>query len=480
MILLLRLSLVLMLAACAVNPATGRREFSLISESREIEMGREADADISASLGLVDDPALQDYVAAIGHRLAAVSERPHLPWSFKVVDDPLVNAFALPGGFVFVTRGILANFESEAELAGVLGHEIGHVTAKHSVSQMSRQQLQEIGLGVGMIFSSDVRRFGDVLGAGLQLLNLRYSRGNESESDALGVRYMTRTAYDSGSMVGVFRMLAAVSGGQGERIPEWQLTHPYPENREADIRELIAASGSGAGGTVRRDEYLERLAGLVYGPNPREGYFIGDRFVHPDFAFELTFPEGWTAANERSYVAAQSSAGDAAVILRVAEGATDPGRALRALLSQEGISGDAVHSDEGDGLSISRANFETDSDDGASIRGEAAFIQLDGRVYQVLAFADRLSWRQYSGVAGASVSSFARLTDRPILDVQPWTLQIATLSEDMSFRDFHGRYPSPVSVEGLARLNRRTPDVVLPAGTRVKRVVGAPLPGRSG
>ena len=162
------------------------------------------------------------------------------------------------------------------------------------------------------------------------------------------------------------------------------------------------------------------------------GYFIGDRFVHLEFAFELTVPKSWTVANERSYVAALSPAEDAAVILRVAEGATDPGRALRAFLSQDGVSGDAVHSEEGDGLSISRADFATDSDDGQPIRGEAAFIQLDGRVYQVLAFADRLSWGQYSGVAGASV--------------------------------FHDRYPGPVSVADLAGLNRTTPDVVLPGG----------------
>ena len=122
----------LLLAACAVNPATGRREISLVSESREIQMGRDADPEITASLGMVDDPELQAYVTRLGDMLAATSERPALPWSFKVVDDPLVNAFALPGGFIYVTRGILAHFDSEAELVGVLGHEIGHVTAQHS------------------------------------------------------------------------------------------------------------------------------------------------------------------------------------------------------------------------------------------------------------------------------------------------------------------------------------------------------------
>ena len=148
-------ALVLTVAACAVNPATGRREFMLVSERQEIAMGREADPQVTASYGLVDDPELQDYVSRLGSGLAEVSERPQLPWSFKVVDDPTVNAFALPGGFIYVTRGILAHFDSEAELAGVLGHEIGHVTARHSASQMSQQQLQQIGVGVGMVVSEN-------------------------------------------------------------------------------------------------------------------------------------------------------------------------------------------------------------------------------------------------------------------------------------------------------------------------------------
>ena len=135
-------SVLLITAACAVNPATGRRQFMLIGESREIEMGREADGQITESLGLYSSQELQDAVTSLGNDLASRSERPQLPWSFRVLDDPMVNAFALPGGYLFVTRGILAALNSEAELAGVLGHEIGHVTARHSVSQMSNQQLQ--------------------------------------------------------------------------------------------------------------------------------------------------------------------------------------------------------------------------------------------------------------------------------------------------------------------------------------------------
>jgi predicted Zn-dependent protease len=139
---ILQCALLLLLFACAVNPATDGRELSLVSEQQEIQMGRDADPPVMVAYGLVDDADLQSYASVLGEGLAAVSERPGLPWSFRVVDDPFVNAFSLSGVFIYVTRGILARFDSEAELAGVLGHEIRHVTARHSANHMSRQRLQ--------------------------------------------------------------------------------------------------------------------------------------------------------------------------------------------------------------------------------------------------------------------------------------------------------------------------------------------------
>ncbi len=320
--------LLLGVAACAVNPATGERQLNLISRSQEIQMGRDADPEIVASMGLVDDPGLQDYVSGIGKRLSQVSERPDLPWSYKVVDDPVVNAFALPGGFVYVTRGILAYFEDEAELAGVLGHETGHVTAQHSVNQISRQQLEQLGLGVGSILSPTVAQYGGLLGAGLQLLNLKYSREDESQADELGLRYMTRLDYDPQAMIGVFQMLSQVSGSADSRIPEWQSTHPYPENREARMRELIAQQNLSSGGRVGHDAYLDHIDGLVYGDNPREGYFKETRFLHPELKLELTFPPGWSTQNQRDVVGAVAPSQDAVVTLEVAKDAQSPdGRA---------------------------------------------------------------------------------------------------------------------------------------------------------
>src|SRR5881275_2326244 len=270
--------------ACAVNPATGSRQLMLISESQEIAMGRDYDNQVAASIGIYADSGLQHYIQQFGARLAASSERPNLPWSFRVVDDPVVNAFALPGGFIYVTRGILAHLNSEAELAGVVGHEIGHVTARHSVSQMSKQQLAQLGLAVGAIASPE-----------------------------LGLRYLWRAAYDPREMPHVFEMLTRVSQAQGGgRVPEWLATHPDPENRRGRIEQEVAAlPQSFSGAAVNREEYLRRLDGLVFGNNPREGYFKENQFFHPDLRFRVTFPEGWTTNNGKQAVIAVSPQQDA-------------------------------------------------------------------------------------------------------------------------------------------------------------------------
>jgi len=468
-------ALLVAVAACAVNPATGRREFSLVSEAQEIQMGREADPQIAASIGVVDDPELQAYVAGLGMRLAEVSERPNLPWSFKVVDDPVVNAFAVPGGFIYVTRGILSRFDSEAELVGVLGHEVGHITARHSASQMSRQQLQQLGLGVGMIFSETVREYGSLAAAGLQVMNLSFSRGDETQSDELGLRYMTRLSYDPEAMIGVFRMLASVGGGGESRIPEWQLTHPYPENREAHMQEQIAAAGIQPGGRVARDEYLDQIDGLVYGDDPRQGYFRETRFLHPDLAFELTFPTGWNTINQRTLVAAVSPDERAAVVLEVVPEGRSPLVELREFLGQEGISAGPIREESSAGVELARATLTATTAEG-QLAGEVAYARRGDVVYRILGYANASDWRAYAGAVAATISSFAQLTDPAALAVEPWRIDIVTLPSAMSLTTYLSRNPGPAEVDVLASLNRVDPGEVLSAGTRIKRVVGSALP----
>ena len=458
-------------AACAVNPATGERQFMLLSEDQEIEMGRDADGQVTEAYGLYPSDELQTFVRGIGEDLAARSERPQLPWSFKVVDDPVVNAFALPGGFIFVTRGILASLNSKAELAGVLGHEIGHVTARHSASQLSRQQLQQIGLGVGAAVSSDFASAAGVLSAGFQLLNLRYSRGDESQSDELGVRYMSRAGYDPNALLSVFQTLALAAGGGG-RLPEWQSTHPNPENREAKIRELVASSGQNYSGyTSGRDEYLLRLDGLVYGVNPREGFFEGGLFRHPNLAFAMDFPPGWNTANQRSQVAAVAGDESAIVVLTSASEQGSLDAAVRAFLGQNGISGSAPRRTTVHGLEAREASFEARTDQGR-LRGTVLFVGHGGTLFRILGYAFSSRWLDHeSGVIG-SVRSFRAERDPEVLGIEPARLEIVRLPSRMTFREFTEAHPSTIEAEKLADLNRRTLDEALEAGTLVKRVTG--------
>lgn len=462
-----------LLATCATNPATGERQLILVSESQEIAMGREYDPQIVASMGLVNDPALQRYVSELGTRMAASSERPHLPWTFRVVDDPVVNAFAVPGGFIYVTRGILAHFNSEAQLAAVLGHEIGHVTARHSVEQMSRAQLAQIGLVAGVVFAPErFQGLVGVAGVGMQVLFLKYGRDDERQADALGFRYMRRLDYDPRPMADVYTMLDRVSQAYGGgRVPEWLSTHPNPEDRRERIEAMIdSARGPFTGSTVSRTEYLQRLDGMIYGSNPREGYFEDNHFYHPDLAFELTFPAGWRTANQRQAVAAGAPEQDAIIQLTLADQPTAD-LAARGFAAQQGITAGPARSTSVNGLPAVTGDF-TATSDGTEVRGAALFIEHGGQTFQILGFATAASWSTRAAEIRRTLASFDRVTDRRVLGVQPRRLDTVTLERAMTLREFAARYPSAdADLDELALINQTDADTRLPAGTVVKRVV---------
>lgn len=462
--------------ACVRNPATGQRQLSLISENQEISMGREYDPQVAATMGLYADSGLQRYIQQLGGRLAATSERPSLPWTFRVVDDPVVNAFALPGGFIYVTRGILVHLESEAELAAVVGHEIGHVTARHTAAQISRQQLAQIGLAVGSIVSPEVQRFSGLASQALGVLFLKYGRDDERQADDLGLRYMRRGGFDPREMPDMFTMLERVSAAQGGRsTPEWLATHPNPENRRARIQQMIAAlPRDSVGGAVRRDAHLRLIDGMVFGDNPREGFFRGPEFLHPDLRFRLRFPDGWTTVNQKQGVAAVSAQKDAMVQVTLAQQQTAEAAAT-AFFGQSGISTGAASRAPINGLRAVAARFSAETQSGA-LRGIGAFIEHGGSVYQALAYAPAARWAAYEGVAERSLLSFAVLTERAALDVQPWRLDVITVDRRTTFAALAREQPTPVPVAGLALLNRVTVEDAIPAGRQLKWVRGRPLP----
>lgn len=222
---------------CSTNPATGETQLNFISAEREIKLGEEAQPQfIKEGGGQVPDERIVAYVRQIGQRLASVSERKNLPWEFHVLNSPIINAFALPGGKVFITRGLLERMTNEAQLAGVLGHEVGHVTAEHIGQRMSQAMVIQ-GFAIGAGVATDSQWIGTLGGAGGSLYLLKFGRDQESQSDMLGVRYMTKLNYDPMGQVQVMQILRDAS--KGKKGIEFLQTHPLPDTRIKELKELI-------------------------------------------------------------------------------------------------------------------------------------------------------------------------------------------------------------------------------------------------
>ncbi len=467
----------LLLTGCATNPATGRSEFMLVSQDQEIAMGRAYDPQIVASIGLYPDTALQRYVQDLGARLAATSERPGLPWTFRVLDDPQVNAFAVPGGFIYITRGILAHLGSEAQLAAVIGHEIGHVTARHSASQMSREQLAQLGLAVGVALDERVAAVADLASQGLGVLFLKYGRDDENQADALGLRYMRRTKHDVREMPGVFTMLAAVSeaAGAAGKVPAWLSTHPDPADRFTHISNDIAkAPQDTVGVIVARGPYLQRLRNVVFDADPRQGYFSGSKFIHPAMRFQLTFPDGWLTANEAAAVRAMSAEKDAAIQLKVAD-SSSADAAMRGFAATQGVTAGSAQRASLNGLATAGTPFAAVAQ-GDTLRGSVLFVEHASMVFELVGYAGSAQWGARQAVVDRALRSFSVLTDRAALNVQPQRLDIITLDRRTSLAELLTRRPSPVPIERLALINQVRTGEPLAPGTVVKWVVGTALP----
>lgn len=304
--LLMSLALVI-LPACTTNPATGDTDFVLMSESDELRLGKSYHQQILQSYGRYDNEALQRYVDKVGQRLVRVSHRPNLTYHFTVVDSDEVNAFALPGGYIYVTRGMLAYLKNEAELAAVLGHELGHVTARHAV----RKQSASTAVGVaGAVLAAAT----GISGAG-QLSNLAgtalvqgYGRDLELEADGFGAEYIVRSGYNPDAMKQVVLVLKDQERYERDQAKKENRdpniyhglfsSHPENDKRLAEILKH-AKSLSVKSGTLPDNEvvYLAAISGMVYGGNPEQGIFRDNVFYHPSLGFAITMPDGWQLEN---------------------------------------------------------------------------------------------------------------------------------------------------------------------------------------
>src|SRR5690554_1149226 len=318
------LVLQLLVTACARNPVTGKRQLVLMSENQEIAMGKEADPQIVREYGLYEDEVLQAFINEKGKEMAAISHRSNLNYEFKILDSPIINAFAVPGGYVYFTRGIMAHFNNEAEFAGVLGHEIGHITARHSVAQQRNNLLSQIGLIAGVVFVPEFGQFAEQASQGLNLMLLKFGRDAESQSDELGVEYSSKIGYDASEMAGFFNTLERnqVASGAGE-LPEFLSTHPSPAGREANVGQLAEEWKNKLNLTqakVNRDGYLKMLDGLVYGEDPKQGFVEDQIFYHPELKFQFPIPSAWSYQNSPQQFQMAEKEGKAMMTLTLVEG----------------------------------------------------------------------------------------------------------------------------------------------------------------
>jgi predicted Zn-dependent protease len=316
----------LALGACATNPVTGGSDFALITEEEEIEQGREYHKQIIETYGVYDDPELQKYVNRIGQKLAANSHRAHLKFHFTVLDSEEINAFALPGGYVYITRGIMAYLDSEAELAGVLGHEIGHVTARHSVRQQAGQFAGDL-LSVLIAATTGQSSLGNLSQQLSTGLIRGYGREHELEADRLGAEYLHKTNYDPDNMLEVIGVL------KDQEVYETQLakrenrqpntyhgvysTHPRNDDR---LQTVVRAAKDLSVTEYRGDNqkgYQNRIDGMVWGSSLRQGVVVKNRFAHPELALSLQLPNGWKVNNNPQYLMASNPENGALVQIGV-------------------------------------------------------------------------------------------------------------------------------------------------------------------
>ncbi len=471
------LALALFVFGCATNPVTGKQELSFISEAQEIATGQESRAAVDAEYGFYADARWTAKVDSMGKALAARSHRPGLPWEFHVVDDAAVNAFAAPGGFIYVTRGILAQFNDEAQLAGVLGHEIGHVTARHYATSASRQQLAGLGLLIGSVVSESIARYGETASQGLGLLFLKYGRDQENESDRLGVDYSIKAGYDPREMPATYHMLARIDAAAGARLPTYLSTHPDPSSREATVRTLATAQvGARTDLVVGRDTYLRRLDGLVYGVDPRQGYFEAGRFYHPEMKFTMDFPTGWQTQNARSAVTAVNQAQKAVMqVSLVAAGTLSP-----SALAQKLVADGQVTSADGRAETIGGYAAWSGSIGVKDEQGQAGRLAL-----VLLRQSPTVMFRMLGQVAPGSAPeqafltscrSFRGLTDPARLDPTPARIRITAAPQAGTF----GQIVSAMGAQGLsvgetAILNGVEVGDAIARGRLLKTVVPAKL-----
>ena len=470
-------ALLALLVACATNPVTGRREFSLMSEAQEISIGQESDPEIKQEMGVYNDPALTSYISNIGQRIAKISERPHLPWRFTVVDQPAINAFAVPGGFIYFTRGILPFLDNEAEVAGVMGHEVGHVTARHSAQQYTRGLGGQIGLAALGIFVPAARPFGQLSAQALGVLFLKYGREDELESDSLGARYISTLGWDPAAVPGFLTTLGRLDEAQGDRrgVPNWMSTHPEPLARVDEIRPLVEKIKTGRSDfATNRDEFLRHIDGIIYGDNPEQGVVRGNVFLHPPLRFGVDFPQGWQVNNSPQQVVAKAPNADVYMILQLVQ--KPQGRNIQeiALSTMQNAGFRPVEGDRTtiNGLEAFVGVYQGQIEGLGNVATRAAHIAHGSSIYMLAGLTAPDVFKQADSAFIGTIRSFRPLSAAEAENVRPNRVDLYVVRQGDTWQGIAERSGGVITPATLAIMNKSTPGSQPQPGSRIKIVVG--------
>lgn len=428
------ITVLMLISSCAVNPVTGRKQMVLMSQAQEIAMGKEADPEIVAYFGLYEDPALQQFITEKGLEMAAISHRPNLAYEFKIVDSPVINAFALPGGYVYFTRGIMAHFNNEAEFAGVLGHEIGHITARHSVIQQRNMLLGQIGIIAGVILVPELGQFVEPLSQGMQLALLSFGRDAERQSDKLGVEYSSKIGYDASEMAGFFETLKRQQEGSGSAdIPDFLSTHPSPEERELNVGKLADKWKEKLqieNPAINRDAYLRRIEGMVYGEDPKQGFVEKGVFYHPVLKFSFPLPKDWSFQNTPQQVQMASKEGDAILILTLNTEKT-LNEAGKSFLEQYKLELKEQSNAPINGIPALTL-IADQKQENSILRVVVSFIHFENYIYQMMGVAEISRFQNHHNTFLTSIKGFRELKEADKLNKTADVIRVKAVPEDMT------------------------------------------------
>lgn len=477
----------LFLGSCAVqkSPITGNKRAYGYSWEQELKIGEQSDKQIQQQYGVYEDEEISGYVKNIGQELLSVSHmrREDTPqkyrqteFTFRLLNSPITNAFALPGGYVYVTRGMLAHLENEAQLAVVLGHEIGHVAARHSSQRALEQQVGQIALIGGAVAGQELLGVPgeNILGIGgqaAQFLFLSYSRDDERESDQLGVEYAAMKNYQAADGAGFFSALERISKQSGQSIPDWQSSHPDPGERANTIPDLAQQwREKGYEQNIDdTDEFMNTIDGMIYGNNPRNGFTQNETFYHPDLAFQFSIPSGWNVQNQPSQVAVFNEEQDAVTVMQIDGQANTPRASVSNFVNQEGFRLQSQNEVRYNGLNGFEATASAMTQDSTKYQFYVYAVSYDSNIYQFTSYSVADKFSNYSRHFRQTSNSFSELNDRQILDIKPVRLEVRKADRSAPFSSFLPTdLPMDITAEDVAILNQVQQDETIEVGSWIK------------